>query len=166
MAKHFGTGGSSKSPVHHYNLQHPTFSGGEIFFWGGTSNGDRILKPKTVRLDFPCFDAEDAETWCCCAEQFFEYYSTPDEHRLPLSSFHMDGRALVWFQELGASNSIRSLKDFVRSLQIRFGQGSYDDPMENTRISLTRWPLRCNTYRISTNSVVFWEALKTNSRCP
>jgi hypothetical protein len=125
-----GSGGSSKSPAHQYNLQHPPFSGGEIFFPGGTSHGDGLLKPKQARLDFPRFDGEDVETWCCPAEHFFEYYGTPDEHRLPLSSFHMDGRALVWFRELRASNSIQSWQDFVRSLQIRFGQGSYDDPME------------------------------------
>jgi hypothetical protein len=33
----------------------------------------------------------------------------------------MDGRALIWFH---------SWREFVRALQIRFGKGSYDDPME------------------------------------
>jgi hypothetical protein len=109
-------------------------------------------------LDFPHFDVKDVKSWRCPAEQFFEYYGTPDEHRLPLSSFHMDGHALVWFWELRASNSIRSWQDFVRSLQICFGQESYNDPMETLSKlkqegTLEEYKnlfdilaLRCNTY--------------------
>jgi len=122
--------GGSKSPVHTYDYIPPPFGGGENFFPGGPSGGEGFLKPKSVRLDFPRFDGDDAETWCCRAEQFFDYYNTPDEHRLSLSSFHMDGRALIWFRELRSSNSIHGWGDFVRALQIRFGRGSYDDPME------------------------------------
>jgi len=104
---------------------------GEKFFCQGeTSSGDGFLKPKTVRLDFPRFDGEGAETWCCRAEQFFEYYNTPIDHRLSITSFHMDGRALVWFRELRASTPTLTWPEFVCSLQIRFGKGSYDDPME------------------------------------
>jgi len=32
MARQFGSGGNSKSPVHHYNLRQPPFNGGEFFF--------------------------------------------------------------------------------------------------------------------------------------
>jgi hypothetical protein len=179
MAKHFGSGGGSKSPVHQYNFQHQQFSGGKNFFPGGTSSGEGILKPKTVCLDFPSFDGEDAETWCCRTEQFFEYYITPDEHRLPVSSFHMDGRALVWFRELYASNSIHSWREFVHTLQIHFGQGSYDDPMETLSKLKQDGTLEeyknqfdtlalkvCYTYRNFTNSAIFWEASKTRSGCP
>jgi hypothetical protein len=42
----------------------------------------------------------------------------------------MDGKALVWFQELKASNEVSSWTDFTRAIQIRFGRGPYDDPME------------------------------------
>jgi hypothetical protein len=38
---------------------------------------------------------------------------------------------LVWFRELRASNPAISWAEFVRSMQIRFGRGSYDDPMES-----------------------------------
>lgn len=55
---------------------------------------------------------------------------TPDAQRLSISAFHMDGKALVWFQELKASNEVSSWTDFVLVIQIRFGQGPYDDPME------------------------------------
>jgi hypothetical protein len=57
-------------------------------------------------------------------------YHTLDSQRLSISAFHMDGKALVWFQELKASNEITTWTDFVRAIQIRFGRGPYDDPME------------------------------------
>jgi hypothetical protein len=91
---------------------------------------DEGIKPKPFRLEFPRFDGDDPETWCCRAEQFFDFYETPDAQRLSISAFHMDSKALVWFQELKASNTVSSWLDFVEAIQIRFGQGSYDDPME------------------------------------
>jgi len=91
---------------------------------------DEGIKPKPFRLEFPRFDGDDPETWCCWAEQFFEFYETPDAQRLSISAFHMDGKALVWFQELKASNTVSSWLDFIEAIQIRFGQGSDNDPME------------------------------------
>jgi hypothetical protein len=73
---------------------------------------------------------DDPETWCCRAEQFFDMYNTPDTQRLSISAFHIDGKALVWFQELKARNEVTSWADFVWAIQIRFGRGPYDDPME------------------------------------
>jgi hypothetical protein len=98
---------------------------------GGESHSREGPKPKTVRLEFPHFDGEDPETWCYRAEQFFEIYCTPDTQRLSISAFHMDGKALVWFQELRASNEVSSWTNFIRAIQIRFCRGPYDDPMEN-----------------------------------
>lgn len=37
---------------------------------------------------------------------------------------------MVWFQELKVSQTISSWEEFVRAVQIRFGPGAYDDPME------------------------------------
>jgi hypothetical protein len=42
----------------------------------------------------------------------------------------MDGKALVWFRELRANNSVTTWAEFVRSMQTRFDKGSHDDPME------------------------------------
>jgi hypothetical protein len=115
---------------HVRNPPPPTNLGGETHSSPESSYSGEGLKPKTVRLEFPCFDGEDPETWCCRAEQFFEMYCTPDTQRLSICAFHMDGKALVWFQELKASNAISSRTDFTRAIQIRFGRGPYDNPME------------------------------------
>jgi hypothetical protein len=95
---------------------------GETSFHEGSASGDAIIKSKIVRLNFPRFDGEDPETWSCRAEQFFDFYNTPTKHRIALSSFHMDRKALVWYRELKASNSVKTWDEFVRSMQIRFGQ--------------------------------------------
>jgi len=66
----------------------------------------KILTPKSVQLDFPRFDGEDRETWCCCTEEFFEFYHTPAEHSISISYYHMDGHAVRWYQELLASKKL------------------------------------------------------------
>jgi hypothetical protein len=43
----------------------------------------------------------------------------------------MEGKASTWFQELKSSGSLSSWEEFFRAIKIRFGKGSYDDPMEN-----------------------------------
>lgn len=85
---------------------------------------------RTLRLDFPLFDGEDPEGWCYRASQFFEYYVIPDPKIFTIASFHMEGRALVWFQELRSGNGLTTWNEFLKALQARFGTGSYDDPME------------------------------------
>jgi hypothetical protein len=89
------------------------------------------FQTRSMKFDFPCFDGEDPETWSSRAGQFFDYYCTPDKQRLSISSFHMEGKALSWFQELKSSGSLSSWDEFLRAMKIRFGNGSYDDPMEN-----------------------------------
>jgi hypothetical protein len=96
---------------------------------GGFHAGDGF-HTKSIRLGFPKFDGEDPLNWCYKAEQFFDHYSTPEFQRLKISSFHMEGTTLIWFQELHKSNSFSTRDEFARALQTRFGMGSYDDPME------------------------------------
>ncbi|KAA8544084.1 hypothetical protein F0562_021739 [Nyssa sinensis] len=42
----------------------------------------------------------------------------------------MEGKALVWFQDIEAAGGISSWEGFVRVLQTRFGSSPYEDPME------------------------------------
>jgi hypothetical protein len=47
-------------------------------------------------LEFPCFDGDDPKTWCCRAEQLFDFYDTPDAQRLSISALNKDsGHYLV-----------------------------------------------------------------------
>jgi hypothetical protein len=81
-------------------------------------------------LEFPCFNGEDPNSWCYKVEQFFEFYDIHEGQRLSLTAFHMEGKALSWFQALCSSNNLFTWNEFLNAIQVRFGRGSYDDPME------------------------------------
>ena len=54
---------------------------------------------KSVGLDFPRFKGDEPVSWVYKANQYFSFYQTPLNERLLMASFHMDGDALVWFQD-------------------------------------------------------------------
>jgi hypothetical protein len=121
-------GARTEPDLHFHNFVQGLSSGGSHQDGSSSSDG---LKPKSFWLEFPRFEVEDPETWCCRAKQFFDFYGTPDSQRLSIFAFHMDSTALVWFQELKASNTVTTWVAFVNAMQTRFGRGPYDDPMEN-----------------------------------
>ena len=89
-------------------------------------------------MEFPKFNGEDPLNWCYKAEQFFNHYSTLEIQRPKISSFHVEGTALIWFQELHKSNSFSTWEEFAKALQTRFGMGCFDDPIE-TLSKLKQW---------------------------
>jgi hypothetical protein len=129
LSSHAGSSGGRQDKGGHSGSTHHILSGKENSYHDG-SGFEEGFKPKTVRLEFPRFNGEDPKMWCCRAERFFDHYGTPDTQRLNISSFHMEGRAMVWFQELKASKTVSNWEEFVRAIQIRFCRGAYDDPME------------------------------------
>jgi hypothetical protein len=52
----------------------------------------------TIKLDIPRFDGTDPLGWIFKITQFFDYHNTPEDQRLCIASFYMDGEALTWFQ--------------------------------------------------------------------
>jgi hypothetical protein len=49
---------------------------------------------------------------------------------LKIIAFHMEGKALSWFQSLHNTHNLSSWNEFLVAIQVRFGKGSYDDSME------------------------------------
>ena len=47
-----------------------------------------------------------------------------------MASYHLDGEALIWFQEAEQARGFASWEVFVQALQTRFRTTAYDDPME------------------------------------
>ena len=88
------------------------------------------IQTRAVRLDFPKFNGDNPSGWIYRANQFFNYHQTNPLHRILLASFHMEGKALVWFQDIEAAGGLNSWEGFVRALQTRFRGSPYDDPME------------------------------------
>lgn len=79
-------------------------------FGGGDLGGTPF---RSVRLDFPKFDGTDPNGWLYKTTQFFNYHQTPFTHRLLLASYHMEGQALIWFQDLESSRVLQNWEGFV-----------------------------------------------------
>ncbi|KAF5465151.1 hypothetical protein F2P56_015182 [Juglans regia] len=88
------------------------------------------IHPRAIRLDFPTFNGGDPHGWLYKVNQFFSFHNTLPQHHLRLASFHMEGKALVWFQGLDESGLLTSWEEMVKIMLIRFGPSSYDGPME------------------------------------
>ena len=66
---------------------------------------------KSVRLDFPRFKGDDPASWAYKANQYFSFYQTPLNERLLMASFHMDGDALIWFQDTDETRCLQLGRD-------------------------------------------------------
>jgi hypothetical protein len=90
---------------------------------------DRMFQASPLRLDFPRFDGENPAGWSYKVKQFFEYYQTPLFQRIRMASFHMEGEALVWFQDADELGQFPTWDAFLQALLTRFGP-AINDPME------------------------------------
>ncbi|KAG2690918.1 hypothetical protein I3760_09G212500 [Carya illinoinensis] len=78
------------------------------------------------RLNFPSFNGENPHDWLYKVTQFFSFHNTLPQHHLRLTSFHMEGKALVWFQDLDEFGALTSWEVFVKILLLRFGPNKAD----------------------------------------
>lgn len=63
------------------------------------------VHPRVVCLDFPTFHCEDPLGWLYKVNQFFYF----PQHHMQLVSLYMEGKALVWFQDLDESGALKQL---------------------------------------------------------
>ncbi|XP_059456434.1 uncharacterized protein LOC132186472 [Corylus avellana] len=117
-----------KQPIHQNGEEDATDSGCRVAQRWGKSLDE--IHTKAIRLEFPTFNGDDPDSWCYRAEQFFEFYDIQERQKLRITAFHMEGKALSWFQALRNTNNLSSWNDFLIAIQVRFGKGAYDDPME------------------------------------
>jgi hypothetical protein len=92
--------------------------------------GERPIHARAMRLDFPRFDGNNPAAWTYKANQFFDYYQIPLYHRTRMASFHMDGEALIWFQDADEAGQFPTWDSFTQALLIRF-RPAFDDPKES-----------------------------------
>ena len=97
-----------------------------------SSNARAITFPKSIKVDFPRFKGEEPTAWVYKANQYFNYYKTPNHEKLPMAYFHMDGEALVWFEDAEDTRLFVSRDAFVQALQVRFGSTTCDNPLKAT----------------------------------
>ncbi|XP_041009475.1 uncharacterized protein LOC121253540 [Juglans microcarpa x Juglans regia] len=91
-----------------------------------------------IKLEFPSFDGTDPAGWIFKASHYFDFHQTLGAHRLLMASYHMNGEALVWYQDAADTGQFTCWQTFIQALQLRFGPTAYDDPMEDiTRLKQT-----------------------------
>jgi hypothetical protein len=92
------------------------------------------LFQRSVKMNFPMYDGEEPSDWVYKANQYFFVHNTPHEYKNLLASFNMEGKALIWFEDMHQFGSLPNWETLTQGLLDRFGPSAYDDPME----SLTR----------------------------
>lgn len=96
---------------------------------GAEDNGGEML-PRSVRIGFPSFNEKDPLAWFYKANQLFKLYNTKPQQKLRLASFHMEWKAMIWYQDLKNSGIVVDWNSFVNALITRFGPSIDDDSME------------------------------------
>jgi hypothetical protein len=51
--------------------------------------------------------------------------------KIPIASFHLEGEALIWFQDVEGNGKVHTCESFYKSCITRFGLTVCDDPMES-----------------------------------
>ena len=119
---------------------HSPINGSRAFQIGNANNLESfvVCPIKNLKLEFPRFQGEDPTYWIYKTNQFFSYHSTPEHQKIIMASYHLDGEALIWFQDAKQVGGFASWEVFIRALQTHFGTLAYDDPMEAlTRLKQT-----------------------------
>lgn len=84
-----------------------------------------------IKLDFPRFDGSEVMNWIFRAEQFFDYYETPDNHRLTIAAVHMEKHVVPWFQMISKNQPFQSWAMFTKALEMEFGPSPYEAARPN-----------------------------------
>nr|GEX36989.1 probable pre-mRNA-splicing factor ATP-dependent RNA helicase DEAH5 [Tanacetum cinerariifolium] len=94
----------------------------------GNGRGDRDGIPRCMRLDVPKFRGSDPESWIFSINEYFTLHATPNEQRLRIIGFNLEGDASEWFRWMTRNNLINTWEEFITSVRNRFGPSKYEDP--------------------------------------
>jgi len=92
------------------------------------SSSSPSFQVRNVKLDFPKFDGSEVLQWIFKAEQFFDYYKTPDDQRLLIASMHLEKEVVPWFQMQAKNHAFPTWVAFTRALEVEFGPSPYECP--------------------------------------
>ncbi|GKA88273.1 retrotransposon-related protein, partial [Tanacetum coccineum] len=94
----------------------------------GGGGDQRSLLPRSMRLDVPKFNGADPESWIFAINEYFALLATPDEQRLKVVGFNLDGDAAEWFRWMTHNKLVASWDGFLDNVRNRFGPSKYEDP--------------------------------------
>lgn len=75
---------------------------------------------KHLKVDMSWFDGTDAEHWLFAVRMYFIFHKIPEDRKLLIVSFHLDGIAHKWFAWLEASNMLSTWKNFAEAIMRKF----------------------------------------------
>lgn len=104
--------------------------------------------------------------WILKAKKFLEYFNTPEDQKIQIAFFHIEGKALSWFSWLRDSGTIGWWEDFTAALRVRFGPSTFEDPIETfTKLRQTSMVEECQTkFEILSNKIKgFTEKFRINT---
>lgn len=81
-------------------------------------------------MEIPRFDGTDPLVWIFKTNHFFNFYNTPEEQRISVAPFLMDGQELNWFEWMYNNSQLRSWPNLLHSLHTRFSPSQFDDPQD------------------------------------
>jgi hypothetical protein len=110
------------------SLHETQLTGGKNAASGSSSSSTQPFQMRNIKLDFPRFDGSEVLNWIFKAEQFFEFYDTPDNHRLTIAAVHMEKDVVPWFQMISRNQPFQSWVMFTRALEMEFGPSPYESP--------------------------------------
>ncbi|KAH9679851.1 hypothetical protein KPL71_026303 [Citrus sinensis] len=102
-----------------------------VFTEGSAGGTNFSLLLRSMKMDIPKFDGSDSTGWDFRINEFFYLHGTPDNLRLCIVSFHMEGRVATWYQWMKANNLLTTWRSFFVSLKSRFGASMYEDHQGN-----------------------------------
>ena len=68
---------------------------------------------KNMKLEFPRFQGEDPNCWIYKTNQFFSNHNTLEHQKVIVASYHLDGEALIWFQDAEQEGGFPSWEVFI-----------------------------------------------------
>ncbi|KAJ9537380.1 hypothetical protein OSB04_030113 [Centaurea solstitialis] len=84
------------------------------------------LQLRATKPDLPPTPPFQVMQWIFKAEQFFDYYSTPDLQRLTIATVHLDKGVVPWFQMTNRISPFTSWAAFRAALEAEFGPSPYE----------------------------------------
>ncbi|XP_050917693.1 uncharacterized protein LOC127133410 isoform X1 [Lathyrus oleraceus] len=90
-------------------------------------HGSPETASRSLKLSVPRFDGSNPIDWLFQITAFFDFHQTPENARLQIVSFHMEGRAAAWFQWAMRNHLLPSWTVFMEAVRNRFGPTPYED---------------------------------------
>lgn len=94
----------------------------------GTSSNNKPVIKKSIRSEMPKFNGSNVHGWIYKAKKYLRFHNAPDEERVTVATFNIEGEALDWLVWADRNSSLSSWSNFLDDLILRFGVSSYEIP--------------------------------------